>query len=107
MSNSELAKGLTGVAGIYLLDDYARGQAIAANPASVGHTNVTIPSCGPDAFTSPGDTVGDSIICTAKTLIAGDTSKYAFADDVHPTPYAHQVAADFTIALLRKAGLNL
>ena len=105
--NSELAKGLTGVPGIYLLDDYARGQAIAANPASVGHTNVTIPSCGPDAFSSPGDTVGDSIICTAKTLIAGDTSKYAFADEVHPTPYAHQVAADFTIALLRKAGLNL
>ena len=105
--NSELAKGLTGVAGIYLLDDYARSQAIAANPASVGHTNVTRPNCGPNAFSAPGDTVGSSIVCNTTNLIAGDTSKYAFADDVHPTPYAHQVAADFTIALLRKAGVNL
>ena len=63
------------------------------------------------AFFPPGQPVGvragGSIVCTAKTLIAGDTSKYAFADEVHPTPYAHQVAADFTIALLRKAGVNL
>ena len=105
--NSELAKGLAGVAGVYILDDFTRGQAIAANPASVGHTNVTRPNCGPDAFSSPGDVVGNSIVCTAKTLIAGDTSKYAFADAVHPTPFGHQVAADFTIELLRKAGLKL
>ena len=105
--NTQLAQGLTGVAGIYILDDYVRGQAIAANPASVGHTNVTRPNCGPDAFSAPGDVVGNSIVCTAKTLIAGDTSKYAFADSVHPTPFGHQVAADFTIALLRKAGVNL
>ena len=105
--NSELAKGLTGVAGIYLLDDYARSQAIAANPASVGHTNVTRPNCGLNAFSKPGDDFPSSIVCNTTNLIAGDTSKYAFADGVHPTPYAHQVAADFTIALLRKAGVNL
>ena len=105
--NTQLAQGLAGVAGVYLFDDYARSQAIAANPASVGHTNVTRPNCGPDAFSAPGEVVGSSIICNAKTLIAGDTSKYAFADGVHPTPFGHQVAADFTIALLRKAGLNL
>ncbi len=105
--NTQLAQGLTGVAGVYLLDDFVRGQAIAANPASVGHTNVTRPNCGPDAFSSPGDVVGNSIVCTAKTLIAGDTSKYAFADGVHPTPFGHQVAADFAIELMRKAGVNL
>ncbi len=105
--NSQLAQGLTGVAGIYLLDDFVRGQAIAANPASVGHTNVTRPNCGPNAFSAPGDTVGSSIVCNTTNLIAGDTSKYAFADSVHPTPYGHQVAADFTLELLRKAGLRL
>lgn len=105
--NTQLAQGLAGVAGIYLFDDFARGQAIAANPAGAGYTNVARPICGPDAFSAPGDTVGSSIICTARTLIAGDTSKYAFADSVHPTPYAHQLTADFTIELLRKAGLRL
>ena len=105
--NTQLAQGLTGVAGIYLLDDYARSQAIAANPASVGHTNVTRPNCGLNAFSKPGDDFPSSIVCNTTNLIAGDTSKYAFADGVHPTPYAHQVAADFTIALLRKAGVNL
>ena len=104
--NTQLAQGLTGVAGIYILDDYVRGQAIAANPASVGHTNVTRPTCGPNAFTKPNE-FPSSIVCNTTNLIAGDTSKYAFADSVHPTPYAHQVAADFTIDLLRKAGVNL
>ena len=105
--NAQLAQGLAGVPGIYLLDDFARGQAIAANPASAGFTNIARPNCGPDAFSAPGDVVGSSIVCTAKTLIAGDTSKYAFADSVHPTPYAHQLTADSTIELLRKAGLRL
>ncbi len=105
--NTQLAQGLAGVAGIYLFDDFVRGQAIAANPAGAGYTNVARPTCGPDAFSAPGDVVGNSIVCTAKTLIAGDTSKYAFADSVHPTPYAHQLTADFTIELLRKAGLRL
>ena len=105
--NTQLAQGLAGVAGVYLFDDYARSQAIAANPASVGHTNVTRPACGPNGFSQPGDTVGESIVCNGTNLIAGDTSKYAFADDVHPTPFGHQVAADFTLDLLRKAGLRL
>ena len=105
--NTQLAQGLAGVAGVYLFDDYARSQAIAANPASVGHTNVTRPACGPNGFSQPGDTFGKSIVCNGTNLIAGDTSKYAFADNVHSTPFGHQVAADFTITLLRKAGLNL
>ncbi len=105
--NTQLAQGLAGVTGIYLFDDFARGQAIAANPAGAGYTNVARPNCGPDAFSAPGDLVGSSIICNANTLIAGDTSKYAFADSVHPTPYAHQLTAEFTIELLRKAGLRL
>ena len=105
--NTQLAQGLAGVAGIYLLDDFARGQAIAANPASVGFTNIARPNCGPNAFSAAGETVGQSIVCNTTNLIAGDTSKYAFADAVHPTPFGHQVTADFTLDLLRKAGLNL
>jgi outer membrane lipase/esterase len=104
--NNSLKQGLDGVAGVIYFDDYARGQAITANPSAFGYSNVTGAACGPDAFSAPGDKIGNSIICNAKTLVPGDTSKYAFADGVHPTPFAAQQAASVTIDLMRKAGLN-
>ena len=104
--NNQLKQGLAGVAGVIYFDDYARGQAISANPATSGYSNVTGAACGPDAFSAPGDVIGNSIICNAKTLIAGDTSKYAFSDSVHPTPFAAQDAAAFTVKLMRSAGLQ-
>ena len=45
-----------------------------------------------------------SLICNATNLIAGDTSHYAFADSVHPTPYAHQQAAEYAHDLMEDAG---
>ena len=104
--NNSLKQGLVGVAGIIYFDDYARGQAITANPSAFGYSNVTGAACGPDAFSAPGDTIGSSLICNAKTLVPGDTSKYAFADGVHPTPFAAQQASSFTIDLMRKVGLD-
>ena len=104
--NAQLKQGLDGVPGVIYFDDYARGQAISANPTVAGYSNITVAACGPDAFSAPGDTIGSSIICNANTLIKADTSKYAFADSVHPTPFAHQDAANFTVALMRKAGWN-
>ena len=102
--NAQLKQGLTGVAGVIYFDDFTRGQAITANLATSGYSNTTGAACGPDAFSAPGDVIGSSIICNANTLIKADTSKYAFADSVHPTPYAHQDAANFTVTLMRNAG---
>ena len=104
--NSSLKQGLAGVAGVIYFDDYTRGQAISANPAASGYSNVAGFACGRDAFSQPGDVIGSSIICNAKTLVPGDTSKYAFSDSVHPTPFAAQDAAAFTVKLMREAGLN-
>ncbi len=105
--NNQLKQGLAGVAGVIYFDDYARGQAISANPTAAGYTNVTGFACGPDAFSQPTDVIGNSIICNAKTLVKGvDTSKYAFSDSVHPTPFAAQDAAAFTVKLMREAGIN-
>ncbi len=103
--NAQLKQGLAGVAGVFYFDDYARGQSISANPAAAGYSNVTGAACGPDAFSAPGDVIGNSIICNAQTLIPGDTSKYAFSDSVHPTPFAALDAANFAIKLMRNAGL--
>ena len=102
--NAQLKQGLTGVAGVIYFDDYARGQAAVANPATSGYSNITGAACGRDAFSAPGEVIGSSLICNARTLIPGDTSKYLFADAVHPTPYAHQDAANFTVTLMRTAG---
>lgn len=104
--NTQLKAGLSGLAGVIYFDDYARSQAIAAAPAASGFSNVTGAACGPDAFSSPGDVIGNSIICNAATLIKTDTSQFAFADSVHPTPYAHQDAANFVVTLMRNSGLS-
>jgi len=37
-------------------------------------------------------------------LIAGDTSKYFFADSVRPMPYAYQQAAQTAMQLMVNAG---
>lgn len=95
--NTALRNGLSGTAGVLIFDDYALTTDIAANPAGYGFTNVTTPACGPNSFTS-------SLVCNTTNLIAGDTSRYAFADGVHPTPYAHQKAAEHAHDLLHAAG---
>lgn len=98
--NGQLKAGLNGSNGVLLFDDYAASQAIAANPATYGFTNTTTPSCGTNAFGGPN---GPSIVCNATNLIAGDTSHFVFADDVHPTPYAHSVAANTAFQLMVSA----
>lgn len=104
--NAQLKAGLQGVAGVILFDDYARGQAIAANPTAAGYSNIAGAACGPDAFSGPTDVIGNSIVCTAATVFKVDVSKFAFSDSVHPTPFAHQDAANFATNLMRNAGLN-
>jgi outer membrane lipase/esterase len=60
-----------------------------ANPAAFGFTNVTTPAC----------TTASSITCSPATLVAPNAAQtYLFADDVHPTPYGHQLIADYAIA---------
>lgn len=99
--NTQLKDGLAGTAGVILYDDYALSQAIAADPAGYGFSNITVQSCGPNAFGQPN---GASIVCNTTNLIAGDTSRYAFSDSVHPTPYAHRVAARMAMDLMVDAG---
>ncbi len=103
--NGALETGLSGVDGVLLFDDYAESTAIAEDPAAFGYTNVTSPACGNNAFSNPSDApVGPSIVCNATNLIAGDTSQFAFADDVHPTPYAHQNTAEAVLELMTSVG---
>ena len=108
--NGQLAAALpAGTAGVLFVDAYALGQDQAARPVLYQLTNVTTPACDParTAFASvipPGSTPSVSIVCTPSTLIAGDTSRYLYADTVHLTPYGYQLLTDFVVERLAAQG---
>jgi phospholipase/lecithinase/hemolysin len=99
--NSQLQSGLAGTP-VVLVDAYAQGRDQFANPGQYSLTNVTTPAC---SSTSPANPLaGSSLGCTAASTIAGDTSRFLFADTVHPTPYGYQLLAQFAALQMAKAG---
>ncbi len=102
--NAQLAAQLTGVPGVVVGDFYSEFKAIVTNPAQYAVTNVTTPACGPNALSNPPSAPGTSLICNASNVIKGDVSHYGFADDVHPTPYGHQLLSQFASKLMAQAG---
>jgi outer membrane lipase/esterase len=99
--NSQLQAGLNGT-GVLLVDAYTQGRVQMANPALFGITNSTTPAC---STTSPNNPLqGSSLACTPASTVATDTSGYAFADSVHPTPLSNRLLADHVIVRMREAG---
>jgi phospholipase/lecithinase/hemolysin len=86
--NAQLASGLAGTdANVLQVDLFSASQAQSAAPAQFGLTNVTEPACDMTIVSS-------SLLCTVDTLIdAPDIQTHAFADGVHPTPYAYRLIA--------------
>lgn len=88
--NIALRVGIDGLESKVLpVDLYTISVDQAANGAKYGFTNTTTPACGNNALQ------GSSLVCNATNVIAGDVSKYMFADTVHPTPYANSLIAKF------------
>ena len=85
--NQQLAAGLAGASQVLLVDWFADAQALHANPAQFGVSNALQPAC--DLTKTPLR----SLTCTTSTLVAGDTSRYYFADEVHPGPYGYGLLA--------------
>lgn len=104
--NTQLQNGLSG-ANVRIVDVYADSRIQAANPALYGLSNVTSPACN---LTSPSpNALGSSLVCTVATasaasnVIPGDTSRYLFADSVHPSPYGYKLFADLVGTELSRA----
>lgn len=104
--NETLAAGLAAdkaLSGVVLVDAFKESQNQAKTPAAYGLTNVTDVSCG----------VRDSIVkdsslgCTQDTLLPGDKSQYLYADSVHPSPFGHNLFAQFFIKVIKAAGLGV
>ena len=101
--NVQLANGLMGTADTVLqVDLYAQNSDHVANPAKYGLTNVTTPACNNQFPNAPGF-LAPSLVCTTATTVAGDVSRFLFADDVHPTPYGHSLLRDMTLDAMKAA----
>ena len=84
--SATLASQAAAAPAILIVDAATAQRDEAANPDAYGLTNVKTPAC--DLAKAPS-----SLFCTANTLVAGDTTHYEFADDVHPTPYGYKLLA--------------
>lgn len=97
--NARLLAGLAGNDNVLFIDLFTRFRDHAANPSLYGIGNVTTPACD---LTPAKNPLGSSLVCNANNLIAGDTSKYYFADSVHPTPLGQSLFASFISEELSK-----
>jgi phospholipase/lecithinase/hemolysin len=107
--NASLQTALAGTAGVVFVDAFTENKQQFLNPAQYGLTNVTDVACNLNYPANPLDATGgkgggSSLACNKGNLIAGDTSFYLFADDVHPTPYGHRLLAQYVTKALVQAG---
>ncbi len=105
--NKTLMTGLAGTAGVVLVDAFTENQNQFSNPAYYQLTNTKDVACnlavGANALATFGNN-GSSLVCNTSNVIAGDTSRYLFADGVHPTPYGHKLLAQVITKEMVKAG---
>ncbi|MDN2708063.1 esterase [Janthinobacterium sp. SUN118] len=90
--NSELSTGLNGNAKVLLVDVFAVSHDQGVNPGPYGLTNVSETACD---LTPAKNILGSSLVCNGTNLKSGDVSHYAYADDVHPTPFNNLLLARF------------
>jgi phospholipase/lecithinase/hemolysin len=105
--NERLKADLAGQSKVRFVDVFTENQRQIANPRQFGLSNVTGMACDLSAPRNPfatADAQGSSLVCNSSNLIAGDTSRYLFADSVHPTPYGHKLLAQLVTKELVLAG---
>lgn len=107
--NEKLRADLAGTSGVLFVDAFSENKRQIANPAHYGLTNVTATACnlsyGVNPLASLGKSDGSSLVCNASNLIANvDTSRYLFADGVHPTPYGQKLLAQYVTKAMVIAG---
>lgn len=107
--NERLRADLTGLSNVLFVDVFTENQRQIANPEQFGLSNVTGMACNlnypNNGFATDGKPdSGSSLVCNTNNLIAGNTSRYLFADSVHPTPYGHKLLAQLVTKELVLAG---
>jgi outer membrane lipase/esterase len=99
--NARLYADLVGKDNVVFVDLYTRFRDQANNPNNYGISNITTPACDLSAAKNP---LGSSLVCNANNLIPGDTSKYYFADGVHPTSFGYSLFASYITGEIKRRG---
>ncbi|MCX7238881.1 MAG: SGNH/GDSL hydrolase family protein [Burkholderiales bacterium] len=95
--NKTLQDSLAGTPGVVFVDAFSNLQDQVSHKERYGLSNVTATAC--DLTKVPS-----SLVCSAATTVAGDSSRYMFADAVHPTPFVYKLQAQLVATYLAKAG---
>ena len=90
--NSALSTGLASEPKVLMVDVFSASHDQATNPGPYGLTNVTETACD---LTPAKNPLGSSLVCNASNVKTGDISHWAFADDVHPTPFNNLLLARY------------
>ena len=83
---------------VLYLDVFTVSQDQVMNPSKYGISNALTPAC------ATNNLGGTSLVCNASNTVAGDYSKYLFADSVHPAPYGQTLIAKFVAESLIARG---
>lgn len=102
--NAALAASLNNVPEVRLGNIYAESLDQFNNPGNFGVSNRDDVACGPNGLSNPPGSPGTALVCNGTNVIMGDVSRYQYADNVHPTPYGHQLIAEFAQRQLLAAG---
>jgi phospholipase/lecithinase/hemolysin len=96
--NGQLKAGVASDPKVLYVDLYTISHDEVINPAPYGLTNTSTPACGTNALG------GSSLVCNGSNVIAGDVSRYMFADDVHPTPFENWLIARYILEQMTVKG---
>ncbi len=99
--NSTLQAGVVSIPEVVFVDAFAENRRQLADPAHYALSNVKDTACN---LTAASNITHSALTCTTGNLIAGDSSRYLFADDLHPTPYGHKLLAQYVSKALVAAG---
>ncbi len=101
--NQALQAGLASAPASKLLwvDAYTLSQTEATNATTYGLTNITTPACNLSPTVNP---LSSSLVCSAANLSGTNVLNYEYADDVHPTPYAHALLAKAILMQMTQQG---
>jgi outer membrane lipase/esterase len=94
--NTQLKAGLGESPAILYVDLYSISRDQMTNPKTkeiYGLSNVTTPACD---LANPA-LKETSLLCTTRTLVAGDTAHFMYADSIHPTPYEYWLIARYIL----------
>jgi phospholipase/lecithinase/hemolysin len=92
---------------ILLVDAFAQSDLQLSNPSAYGITNTTSMACAEGVPPNNQFLNKSSLGCSSATVIKNvDTSRYLYADSVHPTPFGHQLLSNYFLTTLTVSNLG-